>query len=157
MHFLTIKIKQADIHCDKKSYEEYTENIKKKYKIYYGHVVGSLVFFILTSHKDSCARQSRICIEQKDLLNKKQGHLNEPRGYLDTAKPDILSEETVEEKINDPKNRFECIANLSIPKYRALKNKLEKLRSWKYPAARNATIQKAKNAASDEFLAKFGL
>lgn len=98
-------------------------------------------------------------MKQKDLKNKKAGHLNEKISYLDASKPDILNKEEIAIKINDPENGFEFIANLSKKKFKTLIYLLKqsKKRSWKFPTSRVKIIDFALDSLAKEKVKKLGL
>lgn len=117
------KIITRNIHFDIKSLEVTTNIIKPKYKLT-GNIltdIGIYCFFILTKNKYTCRQDLLLCILQKDLLDKKKGHLKEKYSYTDITKYEILDKEEILSKIKDDKNGFECVAKLRAKKYKILK------------------------------------
>jgi hypothetical protein len=140
------RIKKADVHFDRKSYEQNTRRTNPKYKLFSLRLLNSFMFFLFMSDKASCSVKFRVCVYQNDFISKKTGHLENKFSYIDASKPDILSKNQIVQKINDPKNRFENIGKMKNRKIRTILYLLKK--SNKHPTFSPDRIEKIKTALS---------
>jgi hypothetical protein len=148
-------IKKSHIHCDKKSFEEYTGRTRKKYKVLIGRYQDTFILHLFNSDRDSCLKRFRVCIAQCDYADKKLGHLEKQFSYIDASKPEILEKEKIIDKINDHKNGFEYIGRLVENKFEKLLSLLKKARQYdRFPKQRFDTIAKAEEFLIAETLEK---
>lgn len=153
------RIKKADIHFDLKSFEENTKEINKKYKIYSTRYLTSFIFFLFMTDKMACASKFRLCVASEDILNRKHGYLENKFSYVDASKPDILTEDKIIEKINDPQNRFKYIGKLKNKKFKHLIYllKTSQYYSSSFSRQRIEIIDNALNCIAKEKMEKLGL
>jgi len=100
------KLKESDIHFDKKSKEQGTSTRKPKYKLFCSKYLDVYFFFVLTRHKSRCNKSYRICIKQDDLKDKKPHLLNAIKSYIDASRLIFHEKHILANKLNDPENRW---------------------------------------------------
>jgi len=119
-------IEPQKVYYDKKSVEQSTKIIKRKYKMA-GNSFASLsiyTFFIITSKQASCSHGTMITVEQHHWENKDPACLNENYSYIDIKKIEQLTGAEICAKKNDSYNGFKFVAKLCDDKYNDLKTLL---------------------------------
>lgn len=124
---LLAKIETQNAYFDKKSKEESTNMIKRKYKLT-GNIFPAFniyTFFVLTSNKDSCQRFLTIEIYCQDWEDREAKHLTASVSYIDIKRVEVMGKIDLLNKKRDIENGFLYVGRLSNEKYK----KLQELRS----------------------------
>lgn len=164
------KVSTRGLYFDKKSKEEYTGKVKKKYKLagIQDDILSELQifrFFVGTSKESSCQKALTLKVEPEDWEDVHDSHsstVGSKCGYFDVRKVDILNREELLTKIKDPSNGFGYVAKLKYECFGDLQslalslNRSHKpIPPAKVPHILNALIKKSD--AVDEIMLQLGL
>ncbi len=120
---LLSRVQTQKVFCDRTSIDRHTHQRKTKYKVA-GNILAPLkvyAFFVATSQRDACKKNSTVVVEPQHWENVVGTHLRAPFTYLDVRKVEPLSDQELAQKMRDPANRFSCVARLCDAKYQELK------------------------------------
>jgi hypothetical protein len=155
------KITLKHLYLDKKSKEQATNIMKRKYKLAGNSLsdIGMYFFYVLTKSPGTGKAKFTLAIKQTDWEEKIVGpYLTEPASYCDLTKFELLGPSDLLGKFRDKDNGFPYIAKLCEMKYKELIKIQSKI--IKYPLISRDTkaiINRGMAETIDQIASKLGI